>query len=153
MQYTVKLSQDKNIFINTPYDDYLYAGTDIENAIAARDALNAKSKSITSVYSSNTGLYYKTEHSYNPINLISWPYGTGVPMWPDTPITPIFPTPSTSPIVIPPTPEPQNITGWICPVCGAGVNPYVQKCPCTNSHSVTITYTNDTAANNSIISK
>lgn len=27
-------------------------------------------------------------------------------------------------------PKPKPLTGWICPVCGGGVAPGVQKCPC-----------------------
>lgn len=36
--------------------------------------------------------------------------------------------------------------GWICPVCGRGVAPWVDFCPCTNTGKITYgtsTYVND----------
>ncbi len=30
----------------------------------------------------------------------------------------------------PPQAAPLQLTGWICPVCGSGVGPFVQRCPC-----------------------
>jgi len=29
-----------------------------------------------------------------------------------------------------------QLKGWTCPVCGAGVNPIVPKCPCTEGFTV-----------------
>lgn len=31
--------------------------------------------------------------------------------------------------------------GWICPVCGAGVSPYQDHCPCCSGKSLTPTWT------------
>lgn len=28
-------------------------------------------------------------------------------------------------------------TGWICPVCGSGIAPWVNKCPCMNVMKIT----------------
>lgn len=36
--------------------------------------------------------------------------------------------------------DPQSIfgqSGWICPICGRGVSPWVSTCPCRNSHEIT----------------
>lgn len=28
-------------------------------------------------------------------------------------------------------------TGWVCPICGAGLAPWVQRCPCQDKWEVT----------------
>lgn len=39
-------------------------------------------------------------------------------------------------------PQKQNGSyGWICPVCGAGVSPYQDHCPCCSGKSLTPTWT------------
>jgi len=34
---------------------------------------------------------------------------------------------------------PEKKTGWICPICGGGVSPYIDKCPCKHDFTVTST--------------
>lgn len=34
------------------------------------------------------------------------------------------------------TEEQLGLTGWICPVCGAGISPYITRCPCTQEYVI-----------------
>lgn len=42
--------------------------------------------------------------------------------------------PSKVPITEPKT---HGMTGWICPVCGQGLSPFIVVCPCRNKWEVT----------------
>ena len=37
--------------------------------------------------------------------------------------------------------QPAVNRGWVCPVCGAGVSPYQDHCPCCSGKSLTPTWT------------
>lgn len=39
-----------------------------------------------------------------------------------------------------------GLTGWICPVCGVGVSPYQDHCPCCSGKSLTPTWVCDSSA-------
>ena len=45
-------------------------------------------------------------------------------------------------------PKQSGSYGWICPVCGAGVSPYQDHCPCCSGKSLTPTWTCGTTATN-----
>lgn len=38
--------------------------------------------------------------------------------------------------------------GWICPVCGSGVSPFTDKCPCVSAFKKQITIFGPSVANN-----
>ena len=35
-----------------------------------------------------------------------------------------------------------GMTGWVCPVCGAGLSPYQSMCPCKQKWEITWQYEN-----------
>ena len=43
--------------------------------------------------------------------------------------------------ILPPQNKINGSYGWICPVCGAGVSPYQDHCPCCSGKSLTPTWT------------
>lgn len=43
--------------------------------------------------------------------------------------------------ILPPQEKIKGSYGWICPVCGAGVSPYQDHCPCCSGKSLTPTWT------------
>ena len=46
-------------------------------------------------------------------------------------------------IVNQPTIEIQRMSGWICPVCGQGLSPFIMICPCKGSTELRVyTYSN-----------
>ena len=44
---------------------------------------------------------------------------------------------STSGTSLSKTTNPPALVGWICPVCGAGLAPWVSKCPCQDKWKIT----------------
>ena len=42
--------------------------------------------------------------------------------------------------ILPPQKKINGSYGWICPVCGAGVSPYQDYCPCCSGKSLTPTW-------------
>ena len=48
--------------------------------------------------------------------------------------------------ILPPQKKINGSYGWICPVCGAGVSPYQDHCPCCSGKSLTPTWTCGTSS-------
>lgn len=48
--------------------------------------------------------------------------------------------------ILPPQKKTNGSYGWICPVCGAGVSPYQDHCPCCSGKSLTPTWTCGTSS-------
>ena len=48
--------------------------------------------------------------------------------------------------ILPPQKKISGSYGWICPVCGAGVSPYQDHCPCCSGKSLTPTWTCGTSS-------
>ncbi len=47
--------------------------------------------------------------------------------------------------ILPPQKKTNGSYGWICPVCGAGVSPYQDHCPCCSGKNLTPIWTCETS--------
>lgn len=54
------------------------------------------------------------------------------------PPCPFAPAPQATPFVPAPQTPGFQFTGWVCPVCGGGVGPFVQRCPCRPVDGVSV---------------
>lgn len=136
MQFTLHLNKDKIPFLfDSQSKQYLYGGPSQEVALKIRDNLNKLGPNLQSIMTSKNGFYISTAANPKDTKIASWVAPVPFPKWteiPSTVVPEITPVPS-NPYIFPPQPNPEPITGWICPKCGGGVSPFTQKCPCSNT--------------------